>query len=1172
MSAAVDTVRPIGIFPNIRIANAVSVGVRANIVTRPGADSTAVNTALKTAFEQRVAGLGFGDAVLASEVIRDFMNVTGVVDVQNLHLRRYPPAFGSIIFGDREQFQDAVIEADLAANLALSPDEIATFRVRLAARRPAGGWTMSAMGTLSSRWTLPYARGAEFAKIALGPDAGGATEIPPYDFREYRARWGADPSAPAYVIAPLNDLIGDDYLITIGYTWNQQDLTTTLTAPNGTRGGSGFCIPLPVGADASLRLTSFSVAPKLPGSGANSWEIFALLGTTAKLTWILSTGKEEIARVRSDVRNLRFVDSAFGAGLDELGADMRVPRFPPRPYSLDDKTIALWHLDELPNGGLVTQVVDQSAAAHVGTVNKAAAGAAGKFATGFSFPATGAAIVVAASPSFDIAQTANATVEAFVAAIVPTDSTPRVVLARRKTETSTGSPTTPGWSLSIVNARGFDANVLFAASDGTREVRVFADLSVADGAFHHIAGVIDRKRSRVRVFVDGVQRATAPIDGLGAIAPPDDLRFGSTTDGVNLGNLFNGVIDEVRISNVARASFFPVLGEEDDAYRARLRIFRRWTLPSLANLRNLINEAAPFPNDPAPYVLIDKNQATQVALRPVRIVPQKLAIGQAIAVDGSIARDETVAGTPNDDAGFDPTLDLITYSNGKVDFTGDPGGGRMQAGVGKLLVALVARLTALPATGNLVIEHSFDATGAPTPLHAVGRALRLRHATVDAGTLGALAHRAGFTYALNLGPDIAVAVAAGERLAIRGGPAATARADMGSPFDLTVDPPLPLAGIFTWTIVTPGPAAAHFEPPTPPTLATSAATAAGAAVLQFASVPAAIISGMGVADMTTGAAIPAGTTVISTTATTVVLNKNVAAPGVSAADKIQFTDLSKTPLTTRPRLRFVTNGAGDLAVRVEYARGSRTRSGTLSLRVDPVTLMDGHAMDTVYNADPDMASIVGLPDAGFDASYLVTHAPQPSIDFGTDPNNMKMQVATRDALDALVALLAARNVTGRLKVTQAYAPSTKGVESVGRGLVLGHETLDAGALARSRRGSSTMSAAPTQRSRPMCARTRGLRSATPRSGPPARRNRAGNAAGLAPAPGTLGAGTYNWSTARDRRRRRLLRYAAGGEGELHADRQRRARSRLDLCRGRRHARAALQLRDRAQSDFSTFRA
>jgi uncharacterized phage protein gp47/JayE len=128
VAAAVDTVRPIGIFPNIRLADLVVVGVRANITTQPGMDLVAVGAALKSAFENRVAGLGLGGPVLASEVLRDLLNVSGVVDVQNLHLRRYPPAFGSLVFGDREQFQGAPIEADIGANLALTSNEIATFQ------------------------------------------------------------------------------------------------------------------------------------------------------------------------------------------------------------------------------------------------------------------------------------------------------------------------------------------------------------------------------------------------------------------------------------------------------------------------------------------------------------------------------------------------------------------------------------------------------------------------------------------------------------------------------------------------------------------------------------------------------------------------------------------------------------------------------------------------------------------------------------------------------------------------------------------------------------------------------------------------------------------------------------------------------------------------------------
>ena len=107
------------------------VRVRANITTQPGTDLAAVGAALKSAFENRVAGLGLGGPVLASEALRDLLNVAGVVDVQNLHLRRYPPAFGSIVFGDREQFQGAPIEADIGANLSLTSDESGDVPIRI---------------------------------------------------------------------------------------------------------------------------------------------------------------------------------------------------------------------------------------------------------------------------------------------------------------------------------------------------------------------------------------------------------------------------------------------------------------------------------------------------------------------------------------------------------------------------------------------------------------------------------------------------------------------------------------------------------------------------------------------------------------------------------------------------------------------------------------------------------------------------------------------------------------------------------------------------------------------------------------------------------------------------------------------------------------------------------
>lgn len=883
---------------------------------------------------------------------------------------------------------------------------------------------MTALATLTGRLTLPYRRGAEFIALQLGADAGGVTPVVAYDFAEYRARWDEDPAAPFYVVTPRLDIGGDDLALTVRFVAGG---SVTMTIPAGSSAGAGFAIP--VAATAGLRLASLSVSPALPVAGALAWNVVALLGVTAKLTWILGAEKDALDRMRRDVRRMRFVESAFGAGLDALGRDMRVPRFPPRPYSPDAGAIALWHLDETENDGPVTTVADQATPSHPGTVAGAIAGATGKYGAGFAFLASGSAITVAASPDFDIAADGEFTVEAFVRADVPSDAAPRAIVARRAAETAAPS-NAAGWSLCAINARGFQANVLFAVCDGATEVRLFADLSLADARFHHVAGIIDRVRKRARLFVDGVQRATAPIDALGAIAPAVGVRLGSTAAGNNLG----GTIDEVRISRLARATFHPALGEDDDAYRARLRIFRRWVLPTPANVIGMINEAAPLPNDPAPYVLVEGNQPTQVAERLVRVVPQTLAVGTAIALDGSIAKDETVAGAPADDPGFDPTLDLITYANDGVGSTTS----RMQAGAGFVLDALVARLK--PTPGKLVIEQAFDPAG-PTPLHTVGRALRLRHPTLASDALAALAHRAGFAYVRNFGPDIAVAVSAGERLAIRSKPLAVGRDDVGSAFDLTIDPVVPTAGDFTWTIITPGPASAH--------------------LIAHSADPAAL----------------------------------------------------KTPIASRPRVRLVTDAPGDLAVRVEHSYQGRTRSGTLTLRIDPTTLADGQAIDRVGNPDPDLAAIAGPPDQGFDPAYLIAHPSSAAVDFGADPHNTQMQVATRDALDGLVALLAAKGVAGRLKVTQAFVPGGAGVESVGRRLVLGHETLDPGALAAlayrffdyvARSGAAvTAIVGPDTWIEIGDAAT---------SSPLPSELVLGASVNLAPAPATLPPGAYNWST------------------------------------------------------------
>jgi Baseplate J-like protein len=126
---AIREVRPISIFPNLRLANDVRVGIRANILIKSGHDRNAISASIKENLERRVNTLGLGNAVLYSEVMCDSKDVAGVIDVQQLHLRRCPPLFATITFGKSERFQNEVIEMAVGDNLPLLPDEIAVFEI-----------------------------------------------------------------------------------------------------------------------------------------------------------------------------------------------------------------------------------------------------------------------------------------------------------------------------------------------------------------------------------------------------------------------------------------------------------------------------------------------------------------------------------------------------------------------------------------------------------------------------------------------------------------------------------------------------------------------------------------------------------------------------------------------------------------------------------------------------------------------------------------------------------------------------------------------------------------------------------------------------------------------------------------------------------------------------------
>jgi len=126
VSAAVDKVRPIGIHANIVEADHIEVGVRATLVVAPGSDGVALLSSVRQRLAADIGALRLGGDVLYSQVVRTFVEQPGVLDVQGLHLRRAPAAFGRITFGD-VPFQNVLAEAAVGENLVMGPTELATF-------------------------------------------------------------------------------------------------------------------------------------------------------------------------------------------------------------------------------------------------------------------------------------------------------------------------------------------------------------------------------------------------------------------------------------------------------------------------------------------------------------------------------------------------------------------------------------------------------------------------------------------------------------------------------------------------------------------------------------------------------------------------------------------------------------------------------------------------------------------------------------------------------------------------------------------------------------------------------------------------------------------------------------------------------------------------------------
>jgi YVTN family beta-propeller protein len=678
--------------------------------------------------------------------------------------------------------------------------------------------TAPAVGTLAvdrmaCRLTVPFQGGADRLTLELknGVSADRA-DVVPYDFAEHIARFDAEPD-PRYVVTARDD-VTQAVQLTVGYEvlhpgHPSTPGTATLTIPAGTVAGGSALLRLGGDEGPSARLRTLTMTAPPGDHAANLWTVTALLGTTAKLLWVIGAERDTLRTVMTQVNRQGHLSAAAGQTLDLIGFDLGVPRFPPQPYSFEDGTVALWHLDDEPGAPVQDATRLFGGIGHPSASVTARAGATGRFGRGFAFAEPGAEITVPDHPELALDPAASFTAECFVK---PDDGDWEGAVLSKHADP--GNPAQPGWALSVGGfGRGIARNVRLLVGDGQQRVMLFADMSLAVASFSHLAGVIDREAGQARLHVDGVLRATAPITGLGALTNTEPVRIGRAGSGPAA--VFRGAVDEARLSRAARDGFHPVLGERDDNYRRRLGIFQRWTLPTPATIQAALNDVAGRVQDVAdPFVVDDQDSTLVEGEHALRVVPVALGADESVDELGRRGTAEAdIAGTPAEDEAFDPDL-LADGSDPRAEFAA-AGPRRMRVDTRQALLALLDLLGGQGVAGKLQVRAGFD-PDAPD-LRAVGRALLLSHPALPPGRLAALAHRAGFSWVQHLG-DQAVAYASVRSTAtvevdVTGGTATPEHGFdllVGQTLTLAARPELPADALPRWSMIACGEGRATF--------------------------------------------------------------------------------------------------------------------------------------------------------------------------------------------------------------------------------------------------------------------------------------------------------------------------------------------------------------------------
>lgn len=704
------------------------------------------------------------------------------------------------------------------------------------------------------------------------------------------------------------------------------------------------------------------------------------------------------------------------------------------------------------------------------------------------------------------------TVEAFIKPDPIADDYARAIVASRSSGLRAGEANAneAGWALCLGPYHSIPNNLRWVLGDASGTlVTVDADINLADGVFHHVAGVVDRNLGAALLYVDGIEVNQARLGDLGPASTNGQIVLGNSPAPARSAP-YAGLLDEVRISRNALNLFQPVLGESDPRYRQRLAIFQRWRLPVYPTLRRGVQAltlsdptqadvvSLLLGNDPIPPDLIqldvDETDSTRFcASQWFRIIPEALAPGHSIAVDGTTpAVEPSVAGL----SPLPPDSPALLSEQTGVNYTfATPQAQRMVLATAQALERLAARLAVVAPAAKLSIQSAYTpplfipgGPAAPTSNDNLGRALTVvlnpAPPGFDLGVLGALAFEVGFAYVacqsdsnsplLRLvvapGADLELAVTSPNRPGLD--PFNRQIAVVNQPITISIIRPTPtfVSGVtppLEWSVLPCGPAAGTLIP------AGSDASVMTTAAIPFnataAQVQAALValSSIGANNVVcTGGPLPAASVTITFAGAlapgpppAITVGANSLTGGTSPAPTVahtttgaQIADVQTLSTTGNPtggsftlvfggQMTFTGTALGNATVTVRYTLldGVTVLVGSLPIVIAPQTLEGCDILGGDGTANVAETSASGLPDPDFRTDYLISST-DPRIDYAPTvppaPASNLMQLPLQTALIRLAVLAARGPGAPRVTVLSAYDPNATNLQAVGRGMVL----------------------------------------------------------------------------------------------------------------------------------------